>query len=249
MADASNIKLVKVSNIKNCKSEICRSNGRMGLRLTTRKAHSSCSFSFSSALLLLLTVVISITHIHNLNNTLGHSVTSHPSLLPNNTTYCIQHCSLLAQIGLITMRRTNCHSLPISTKHSISLTLLTIILSGDIQVIPGPLRHAQANLYPCGVCEAPLTERDKAIDCTECHTRLYISCIGIIDRDYETLHSNFAWICYKCNSPNFSNSFYEVIQLIFINSFSTHITLDTDTAEENEDCILQSHLSPTEISL
>ncbi len=130
-------------------------------------------------------------------------------------------------------------------KVSTSLTLLTIILSGDLQVNPGPSTHAQVNLYPCGVCEAPVTEHDKAIDCDEYQTWLHISCIGITDRDYETLHSKpIAWICYKCSSPNFSNRFYEEIQSNFINSFSTISTLDTDIEEEYEDAIQQPTSRP-----
>ena len=43
--------------------------------------------------------------------------------------------------------------------------------------------------YPCGVCDIPVLDSDKAIDCDECGMWLHINCIGITNKEYKALHN------------------------------------------------------------
>lgn len=103
--------------------------------------------------------------------------------------------------------------------------LMSILLQcGDINLNPGPVK------YPCGVCEKAVASNHRAINCDECESRLHIKCIALSGKDYEKLQgTNFAWICYKCSCPNFSNSFFDEL----IESENSFSVLNSTEEEEN----------------
>lgn len=86
-----------------------------------------------------------------------------------------------------------------STFHGIVLkmfALYNILLSGDIELNPGPSRSYK---YPCGVCSNPVKVNQKGICCDVCNTWLHIRCIGILDGEYCDLQAlDDLWCCKRC---------------------------------------------------
>ena len=77
-----------------------------------------------------------------------------------------------------------------------------LLLSGDIHINPGP-RAKNSSVFPCGLCEYPVTWSCKGVACDDCSIWFHQSCIELCSADFELLnHSNIQWKCYKCNSIN-----------------------------------------------
>ena len=63
----------------------------------------------------------------------------------------------------------------IRSRPSKTLTLIIIILSGDIQVNPGP-----TSIYHCGCCELPVTwDHQRAVCCDNCNLWYHSECIEL----------------------------------------------------------------------
>ncbi|CAC5407465.1 unnamed protein product [Mytilus coruscus] len=58
-------------------------------------------------------------------------------------------------------------SLPIKGKTKYHLVLLLILLGGDIEQNPGP-REKQQSIYPCGLCDHPVTWNCEGVCCDDC---------------------------------------------------------------------------------
>jgi hypothetical protein len=90
-----------------------------------------------------------------------------------------------------------------SPKANTTLALLVIILSNDIQVNPGP----NASIYPCGLCDVPVTWNCEGVGCDGCSIWCHKSCVELCSEDYSLLNrSNVQWLCCRCDSIN-CNSF------------------------------------------
>ena len=73
-----------------------------------------------------------------------------------------------------------------------------ILLSGDIQMNPGPTRSVKD---PCPVCSKGC--RTKAILCDSCDSWYHTKCIGMQMSEYEALGKLSArWECIRCLFPN-----------------------------------------------
>jgi hypothetical protein len=79
--------------------------------------------------------------------------------------------------------------------------LLAIILSGDIQVNPGPTINTldRSSVYPCGSCEEPVNwEHNRALCCDNCSLWYHSKCLEESSDKIDLLgHSNVSWICVK----------------------------------------------------
>ena len=82
-------------------------------------------------------------------------------------------------------------------------TMLVILMSGDVQMNPGP----QAK-YPCGICNKNVRVNQKAMECETCLAWFHNKCTGMNDVLYQVHmeHESYTWICYRCGMPNFTNS-------------------------------------------
>jgi len=65
-----------------------------------------------------------------------------------------------------------------------TIILLIIILAGDIETNPGP---RAANIFPCGLCDRPVTWSREGICCDNCSIWHHRSCIELCTTDYELL--------------------------------------------------------------
>ena len=57
-------------------------------------------------------------------------------------------------------------TMPDSHRRSTAITLLVLLLSGDIQMNPGP--RGQSTISSCGLCDLKVSWSHKAIYCDEC---------------------------------------------------------------------------------
>ena len=75
--------------------------------------------------------------------------------------------------------------------------LLLIIISGDVQLNPGPK-------YPCGMCTKNVNNNQKAMGCEQCSVWYHNKCTGMSDNLYRVFmeHESYVWICYRCGLPN-----------------------------------------------
>ena len=87
---------------------------------------------------------------------------------------------------------------------SSTLCILMLLISGDIEPNPGPIRH------PCGICECPVAANHRAICCDSCDTWIHIKCANMSTKKYQKhQNSSCTWICFRCGMPTFSDSFFE----------------------------------------
>ena len=81
--------------------------------------------------------------------------------------------------------------------------------SGDVHPNPGP-GQAGPPTYPCGTCQRPVKNRDKAIICDECNLWHHINCVVISPSTYHSLiHQDQSahWFCKHCGIPNYTPTF------------------------------------------
>ena len=82
------------------------------------------------------------------------------------------------------------------------LISLTLLLAGDIHLNPGPI-NKNASVYPCGLCEHPVSWNCHAVCCDGCDVWHHKSCIELCSADFELLQrSHVQWMCCKCDSIN-----------------------------------------------
>ena len=99
---------------------------------------------------------------------------------------------------------------PKSSKHSLIKATITLLLavSGDIHPNPGP------SIYPCGLCDRPVTWSQDGICCDQCSIWIHRSCVEMCSADYRALcHSNVQWICCKCETINISTFTFRSYEL------------------------------------
>ena len=83
-----------------------------------------------------------------------------------------------------------------------NICFLVIILAGDIELNPGPNNKS---VFPCGLCDLPVTWNCQGVCCDACDIWHHKSCIELCSYDYKLLErSNVQWLCCKCESINIS---------------------------------------------
>ena len=105
----------------------------------------------------------------------------------------------------------------IRSRPSKTLTLLIIILSGDIQVNSGP-----TSIYPYGSCELPVTlDHQRAVFCDNCKLWYHSECIELSSSKINVQQfSNISWICCHCESLNVDSFTYHSYEFELSNRFS-----------------------------
>ncbi|CAG2252700.1 unnamed protein product [Mytilus edulis] len=114
----------------------------------------------------------------------------------------------------------HCNTIVISgSKTHTFYLLLTLILSNDISLNPGPIK------YPCGECQKPVRKNQHGILCDDCELWHHIKCINMPLNQYNELsNSTDSWFCKKCTLPNFTYSFFDF----------HHLTSNTDTDSDDD---------------
>ena len=99
-----------------------------------------------------------------------------------------------------------------------TLFSIIILLSGDIQSNPGP---RTTSVYPCGLCESPVTWNCRGVACDACSIWYHGSCIEMCSKDYALLNrSCVQWLCHKCDSVNCDSFTFRSFSLNCSNYFT-----------------------------
>ena len=73
-------------------------------------------------------------------------------------------------------------------------------MSGDIHLNPGP-KDSNKLIFPCCICEHPVTWNCAGVACDDCSIWFHKSCIDMFSKDFDMLNrSNVNWLCCKCDS-------------------------------------------------
>ena len=92
----------------------------------------------------------------------------------------------------------------LKTTKSTWLIILLLLLSGDVETNPGPVR------FPCGICERAVKVNQRGIQCDGCDVWLHTKCIGMSSKIYQCLaESSATWICSNCGMPNLSLALFQ----------------------------------------
>ena len=124
--------------------------------------------------------------------------------------------------------------------------LLLLLLAGDIEVNPGPVRKWK---YPCGVCSAPVKSNQRGIQCDVCANWLHTRCIGISNDLYEDLKlSDESWCCKQCldeavpfHDVSSSDSVFNNSANSIFNTTSDHISTCKSEKQANSITIIHSN--------
>ena len=109
--------------------------------------------------------------------------------------------SLLRQLRLLVV----CTSLAVCAYITVCIgtIALLLLLSGDIEVNPGPNYK-----FPCSRCEKPVKANQDGLQCNGCDCWFHRQCEFMSKNIYLALgYSDEEWFCTKCTLPNFSDSF------------------------------------------
>ena len=131
------------------------------------------------------------------------------------------------------------HKEGIATSHPRGLVgLLSLMLSGDIEINPGPVNEP---MYPCAVCQLGVNWSHQAVACDVCDVWVHKSCASMDSTTYADI-ANHEWKCYGCRSTNVSSFLYHAFNVNVSNSFAPLAGIPGD-----DSIFLSSVLSPRSI--
>ncbi|CAC5368404.1 unnamed protein product [Mytilus coruscus] len=124
------------------------------------------------------------------------------------------------------MKKTRDHSIRCHQNEEHFQLLPTCMDVGDIELNPGPPK--KETVYPCGLCEHPVTWNCREVCCDGCNIWHHNSCIELCSKDYELLEkSNVQWISCKCESINISSFTFRSYELETSNIYEQITGLDS----------------------
>ena len=86
-----------------------------------------------------------------------------------------------------------------------NIVLAILLLAGDVHPNPGPINRE--TIYPCGYCQQHVGWSCSGVVCETCNVWYHRECVSITHSHYLALNNSaHVWICFKCQTPNFSNS-------------------------------------------
>ena len=99
---------------------------------------------------------------------------------------------------------------------------LALILSGDVQLNPGPSEANTSACDDCGYCETTVGwEHSRAICCDNCSIWYHSQCLNVSAGRLELLcQPSVSWICVKCDAQNLNNFTYHSFMFETDNRFS-----------------------------
>ena len=86
------------------------------------------------------------------------------------------------------------------------IALLLFGISWDVELNPGPDTASQETIYPCGICQEPVTWEQNSICCDTCELWCHKDCLSMSTTLFTRLaNSDTSWLCPTCDAPNFSS--------------------------------------------
>ena len=145
----------------------------------------------------------------------------------------IQNDSLSLVYSTKPSRRNILNGVLLSTQQvNKSFFTVSLLLAGDVQLNPGPQVNS---VYPCGVCEDPVTWNCRGVACDNCSVWYHGSCMELCTNDFALLDkSNIQWLCHKCDSMNVDTFTFRSFSLNCSNYYTPiqdpDITIDSITS-------------------
>ena len=86
-----------------------------------------------------------------------------------------------------------------------NIVLAILLLAGDVHPNPEPINRE--TIYHCGYCQQHVGWSCSGVGCETCNVWYHRECVSITHSHYFALNNSaHVWICFKCQTPNFSNS-------------------------------------------
>ncbi|KAL3881005.1 hypothetical protein ACJMK2_033206 [Sinanodonta woodiana] len=159
----------------------------------------------------ILTVILIAKPILNNNFKYGENIISVDETIFQQQSAWIVKQPILSWRGSSTIKLNNDDNLEYFNWHSTSPTTNSspimpalILLSGDIEVNPGPPK------FPCAICQKAVAMNHNALQCDECNAWVHAKCDSISNEEYkrfENIHS-LVFQCPKCRLLTFTDSFF-----------------------------------------
>ena len=207
----------------------------------------------------------------NLNFSVSENVNS-----PSSDFAPTQHSSPIPPLGLKTVKETGvlyfvhvflnsrifrgvkpifrlCPSLgsnqPSPPKLDFGSALFLILLSGQVELNPGPPMSGSLNLssiFPWGYCEDPVTWEQRGICCDSCDMWFHKDCVDMGSFTFLAYSTtNVSWICCRCNHPNFDRNLFHSFEIETTNNFDNlNFSGSENVNSPNSDFAPTQHSSP-----
>jgi hypothetical protein len=130
-------------------------------------------------------------------------------------------------------------------KHATYMLLSILLLSGDVELNPGP---NNSTIYLCPFCDVDVKYGMKALQCEDCDMWYHKTCVSMCTQDYRNLENNsISFICCRCDHPNHTSSLLDH-EIQTYNSFESLDISNTETVlhidGETNHFIPRAHSSP-----
>lgn len=129
----------------------------------------------------------------------------------------------------------------VQSKHGVD-NLNLLMHCGDILRNPGPEWK-----YPCGVCQKPVKNNQKGLQCDSCDLWYHTNCCRVNDIVYNALaNSSCSWICCGCGLPNFSSSLFDIFD-IFMQNYYHSLPSSPTSSSMSPKCDNGADLRPNDV--
>ena len=138
---------------------------------------------------------------------------------------------------------------PSPLKLDFGSALFLILLSGQVELNPGPPMSGSLNLssiFPCGYCEDPVTWEQHGICCDSCDVWFHKDCVDMGSFTFLAYSTtNVSWICCRCNHPNFDRNLFHSFEIETTNNFDNlNFSGSENVNSPNSDFAPTQHSSP-----
>ena len=139
---------------------------------------------------------------------------------------------------------------PSPPKLDFGSALFLILLSGPVELNPGPPMSGSLNLssiFPCGFCEDPVTWEQRGICCDSCDMWFHKDCVDMGSFTFLAYSTtNVSWICCRCNHSNFDRNLFHSFEIETRNNFDNLNSSGTENVvnSPNTEFAPTQHSSP-----
>ena len=89
-----------------------------------------------------------------------------------------------------------------------------LIISGDLEVNPGPRTRTAKPKYPCGICSRACTDKQDAIQCDTCDIWSHRKCLKMPISLYKANQNpDYSWHCCNCGMPTFDSDLFNSLEI------------------------------------
>ena len=163
----------------------------------------------------------------NLKDLPNHS-TSKQKVMNHHNTKDIDNTTILITMKRISLKNFKHKICKYRQKHLV----LLILLAGDIESNPGPVRSTKKDM--CNICSKTCTKKQRAIQCDSCDEWYHTSCLHMNTPIYIALgNKDASWHCLQCGLPQFTSGLFNSQDVDTTNPYSALTSPDIDLDLDN----------------